>query len=93
MEKELGALQNVINTATAFVVEYGFQILGAVIILVIGAQIAKWAAHAVLALCARRKLDITVSKFFSGIAKALTQARISIAYPRLEVYAKGEHHS
>ena len=78
MEKELGALQNVINTATAFVVEYGFQILGAVIILLIGAQIAKWVAHAVLSLCTRRKLDVTVSKFFSGIAKGLVLAFVIV---------------
>ena len=36
MEQELAALENMANTASAFVVEYSFQILGAMIILVAG---------------------------------------------------------
>ncbi len=69
MDKEVETLQNVVNIASEFIVEYGFQILGAIIILIIGLQVAKWVAKLVLKLCERGHIDVTLSKFIANIAK------------------------
>ena len=71
MDQEIKQLENVINVATEFIVNYGFQILGAIIVLTIGWYIAKWVAGLVLQLCQKSNLDITISKFFSNVAKTL----------------------
>ncbi len=69
MEGELETLQRVIDQVTTFFIEYGFQILGAVIILVVGFKLAAWAGNAVLGLCQKRELDITLAKFFASVVR------------------------
>ena len=71
MDKEVETLQNVINIASEFIIEYGFQILGAIIILIIGLQVAKWVAKLVLKLCERGNIDVTLSKFIANFAKVI----------------------
>ncbi len=71
MDGELRTLQNLANAATAFVVDYGFQIIGAMIILVLGLWAARWAARVVERLCGRGRLDITLSRFIANIARVL----------------------
>jgi small conductance mechanosensitive channel len=71
MDKEIETLQNVVNIASEFIIEYGFQIIGAIIILIIGWQLAKWVAKLVLRLCERGNVDVTLAKFIANIAKAV----------------------
>ena len=71
MDRELESLQNIINVATEFIVSYGFQFIGAILILLIGWQIAKWVSKITLKICIRAQLDITLARFFSNIAKVL----------------------
>jgi len=71
MQPEIESLQKAADIASAIVIEYGFQFVAAIIILLVGWQIAKWAAGLVLGLCQKANLDITLSKFFSGITKIL----------------------
>lgn len=71
MEQELETVSKSLDIATEFIVNYGFQFLGAIIILVVGWQIAKWVSNLVLALCNRTSLDVTLSKFFANVAKTL----------------------
>jgi small conductance mechanosensitive channel len=69
MDKEVTALQKFINTAVEFLTNYSFQVLGAIIVLVVGAWVGKWVEGVVLKLCEKKKLDITLSKFIAGCAK------------------------
>ena len=71
MPEEFKHLGGSIDAASAFIVNYGFQFIGAIIILIIGWQTAKWAARIALKLCERAHLDITLAKFFASIAKSL----------------------
>ena len=71
MEQEFAAIQNLTQTMTTFGVTYGFQMFGAIIILVVGLFVARWVGHLVEKLCASRKFDITLSRFFANVAKAL----------------------
>ena len=71
MEEEIQYLGRIIEVSSEFIVNYGFQFIGAIIILLIGWQVAKWASRLTLKLCARANLDVTLSKFFSNVAKTL----------------------
>jgi len=68
---DLETIQKLADLASEFVVSYGFQMLGAIIVLILGWFVAKWVAGLVLKLCQRTNLDVTLSKFFADIAKIL----------------------
>jgi len=71
LQSELKAVQRIIDLSSEFLVNYGFQLLGAVIILLLGWYAAAWLGRVVLALCKRAELDVTLSKFFVNIAKTV----------------------
>lgn len=71
MEEELTAIQKLIDTAIEFCVNYSFQVLGAIIILILGVVASNWVARILLSLFEKKKLDITLSKFLAGMAKIL----------------------
>jgi small conductance mechanosensitive channel len=68
---DLETVQKFADLASEFVVSYGFQMLGAVIVLILGWFVAKWVAGLVLKLCQRANLDVTLGKFFADMAKIL----------------------
>lgn len=71
MEEELQTLQKTADLVQEIAVNYGFQFFAAVMILIIGWQISRWVSALVLKMCDRFNLDITLSKFFAGIAKTI----------------------
>ncbi|MDP3920520.1 MAG: mechanosensitive ion channel family protein [Candidatus Omnitrophota bacterium] len=74
MQEEMTALQKFIDTAVEFIANYSFQVVGAIIVLIIGSLIANWVAKLLLAVFEKKKLDITLSKFLTGIVKILILA-------------------
>ena len=78
MEAELETFQNVVGLASEIAVNYGFQFFAALVILIIGWQVSRWVASLVLKLCGRLNLDITLSKFFAGLAKTIVLVFIFI---------------
>jgi len=78
MEDELQALQKAGELASEIAVNYGFQFFAALIILIIGWQLSRWTASLVLKLCDRLSLDITLAKFFAGLAKTIVLAFVFI---------------
>ena len=64
-------VQKIADLASGFAVNYGFQMLGAIIVLVLGWFIAKRVAGLVLKLCHRSNLDISLSRFFADVSKGL----------------------
>lgn len=69
MEEQITAAQKLINTLIEISVNYGFQVLGAVIVLIAGSLIGKWVGSIVFSLATARKLDITLSKFLATTVK------------------------
>lgn len=78
MEQELQALQKIIDTASEFIVNYGFQVLGAIIILIFGWLAARWTGKAVFKLSNKAKIDITLSRFFGSMTKLVILAFVII---------------
>ena len=68
MEQELAQFTAIYAQIVAYLVEYSFQIVGAVIVFLIGLFISRRVGALMLALCKRKNLDITLSRFFSSSA-------------------------
>ncbi len=71
MESQITAIQKLIDTVIEFCVNYSFQVIGALIILLIGLFVAKWVASLVLKLCRKKDLDVTLVNFLTSFIKAL----------------------
>ena len=77
--QEMATLQKIIDVVTEFVINYSFQIIGALIILIIGLKLSGWMSKMVLRLCEKRSLDITLSRFLASSTKLLVMIFVVIA--------------
>lgn len=78
MDEELATLTKFIDTLVEFSVTYGFQILGALVFLVIGLKIAGWAGRKTASLASRKNVDPTLAKFFGSVARIVIIAVLII---------------
>ena len=62
MKEEIETLQNLTNIVIEFIVTYSFQILAAIIILIIGTIAARWSSKLVMRLCEKNKVDVVLTK-------------------------------
>ena len=69
MKDQLGTIQNLFNVATEFLVNYGFQVIGAIIILCIGVFVARKLSNLIIKICEKQNLDLTLSTFFGNVVK------------------------
>lgn len=69
MQEQFTALQKLANTAIEFCVNYSFQVIGAILVLVIGALAANWTAKALFTFFQKKKFDITLSKFLTNLIR------------------------
>ncbi len=74
MDQELASLHTIANRAIAFLVDYSFQVVGAIIILFAGVLLGNWVAVAVARLCEKRGVDVTLRHFLSSFAKIVVVA-------------------
>ena len=71
MEQELATIQKVYDVVVEFVINYSFQIIGAIIILLVGAKLAGWVGKMVGRFCEDRGVDVTLSRFLGNAVKGL----------------------
>jgi small conductance mechanosensitive channel len=69
MFDEIGAAERYMDIIIEFGVNYGFQVLAAVITLVIGLIVARWLSRVVVRLCEKRDWDVTLSRFLGSVVK------------------------
>jgi len=69
MEQEIEQVQAIYTLIIEFFVNYSFQIVGALIILLLGILVAKKLSNMVLNLCEKKALDITLSRFIASLVK------------------------
>jgi small conductance mechanosensitive channel len=63
---ELETAQKVYNIIAEFLVNYSFQVLGAIIILILGWFIARWVSGFVVKFCSSKDVDVTLAKFIGS---------------------------
>lgn len=70
MEEQLGldaeTLKNIYNTVAEFLINYSFQVIGAIIILIVGWIIARWLGNSIARFCERKNVDVTLAKFLGS---------------------------
>ncbi len=78
MQNELGTIQHLIDVAMEFLVNYGFQVVGAIIILCIGFLVARKLSSLIVGLCQKHNLDHTLSAFFGNVIKIVVLAFVLV---------------
>jgi len=78
VKKELQQAEEIYKLITEFFVNYSFQILGAVIILLLGIFVARKVSYFVLRFCESKELDITLSRFIATTAKIAIIVMVAI---------------
>ncbi len=71
MLEQLDEFKVIYDQITQFFVNYSFQLVGAIIILIIGMLLAGRVSAMVLRLCQRKNMDVTLSHFLANIARLL----------------------
>ncbi len=71
MDEQLDLVTDIYQQVVNFLVNYSFQILGAVLVLVIGFLVGGWISRAVLRLMERRNVDVTLREFMAGVVRML----------------------
>ena len=69
MEQELEQFTAIYNQVTAFMVNYSFQIIGAIIVFLIGIVVGRKIGNMVLHLCLKRNIDVTLSNFIASTVR------------------------
>ena len=69
MEEEIKAMETVVNRVIDFFVNYSFQIVGAVVVLIVGVMVARTVSSFLFKLLEKKQFDITLSKFTAGGVK------------------------
>lgn len=78
MDKELQTLQKFYNIVIEFLTNYSFQLLGALIIVIIGWFAAKYAYTLLMRLFESHHFDSTLSKFIANVIKILIFAAMIV---------------
>jgi len=78
MEKELEDMQKFYDIIIEFFVNYSFQIVGAIIILIIGFYVAKKVSSLIEKICLSKNMDVTLTKFIAMGIKVAIIAGVSI---------------
>ena len=78
LEKELQEVSQFYNIAIEFITNYSFQILGALIIIIIGIIASKYVQKFILGILLKNKIDETLSGFISNFIRFLVVAMMVI---------------
>lgn len=78
MTEDLATIQKIFNVAVEFLINYSFQIFGAILILIIGAKLAGWLGRKVAVLCEGKGFDVTLSRFLGNMSKLVVLAFVII---------------
>lgn len=76
--QEIETVQKIIDVVTEFLIKYSFQIIGALIILVIGLKLSGWLSRLVLRVCDKRNVDVTLARFFASSTKLMVMVFVVI---------------
>ena len=78
MKEELAQVEKYMDLIIEFAVKYGFQVIYAIFILIIGLIIARWLGNMIARVCESRKLDITLSRFLGNVVRLTVLAFVLI---------------
>lgn len=78
LDQELAQIQNVYNLLTEFLVKYSFQLVGALLIFLLGLWVASKVAKLVANQFEKHNIDITLSNFVSNLVRIMIIVMVAI---------------
>ncbi len=78
MQQDLETVTKLVDTLVEFAVQYGFQLLGALVFLFVGLKAAAWAGRKITVVAEARKIDPTLSRFIGNIIKLVVIIFVAI---------------
>ncbi|MDP5147233.1 mechanosensitive ion channel family protein [Shewanella sp. ULN5] len=78
LDKELAQLQSAYNLITEFLVQYSFQLIGALLIFLLGLWVASKAASFVANQFEKHNVDITLSNFTSNLVRIIIIIMVAV---------------
>ena len=69
IEEQLSFLKTLVNKSAEFLVNYSFQVFGAIVVLLVGFKVAQWIAKLLDRFCSSKGFDVTLSKFLIGAVR------------------------
>jgi small conductance mechanosensitive channel len=86
MEQELEQVTRIYNMIVDYLVTQSFQVLGAIVVLILGIIIGRKLGNLVVNVCEKKNLDITLSRFFGSCVRiAVIAASVIVALPRVGI--------
>jgi len=86
MEQELEQVARIYNMVVEYLVTQSFQVLGAIVVLGIGIIIGRKVGNLIFNICQKRKMDITLSRFFGSCVRIMIiAAAVIVALPRVGI--------
>ncbi len=71
MEQEIEQVAAIYNQITSFLVNYSFQLVGALIVFIVGLLVARKVGNLVHRLCLKKNIDVTLSGFISSTVRMI----------------------
>jgi len=71
MPEEIKTIQKLIDIVIDFFVNYSFQVVGAILVLVIGVLVARAVSSSLLKFFGKKEFDVTLSKFITATVKGI----------------------
>lgn len=78
MDEPIETVSKWADVVMNFLVAYGFQILGALLVLVIGLKIAGWTGSKTTKLITKRNIDVTLARFAGNLTKIVIVALVIV---------------
>jgi len=78
MEDQIQAVTSLVDSTVDFAVSYGLQIAGALLILILGLRLARWAGSRVTGLADSRDMDPTLGRFFGNVVRFVVMTFVLI---------------
>ncbi|MEQ8320872.1 MAG: mechanosensitive ion channel family protein [Rhodospirillales bacterium] len=69
--EHLDTVNKYVDLLVEFGIEYGFQLLGALVFLLIGLKVASWIGGRVSVVLEKRDIDVTLSRFIGNVVKII----------------------
>lgn len=78
LDSQIRLAEKMYEMALAFLLDYSFQIIGAIIIFIIGLFVARWVGRSVERFCRKQGLDAILVRFISGAARMIILVGVGI---------------
>lgn len=71
MADKINTLQTTVSEVIAFLVQYSFQVVGALIVLAVGTLVGNWTGGLLFKFLEKKRIDVTLAKFLATVVKII----------------------